>query len=142
MGYCVSIEITNVRISADKVAECLAAINAMHEASTLKGNAGGGSTVGDYWYSWVQNPPEGGFKSLTAAFDAWRYVALVNEVDGDVRLDFFQGEKWGDDEQLFEIIAPFINEGLIEVRGEDGARWRYEFEDGSMSRQDAITVWE
>lgn len=142
MGYCVRIEITDIRILAEKVAECLAAINAMHDPATMRDKAGGGSTDGSVWYSFTRNPPESGFRSLVNAFEAWRYDAFVDEDDGSVVIDCFDGEKWGDDEQLFQTIAPFVEgEGLILVRGEDGAQWRYTFNNGEMTEQTAKIVW-
>lgn len=133
MGYGVTVELTDVRIPADNVADCLAAINAMHDLKAPWNSK----------YSWVTDPSGNGFKSLKAAFEAWRYDAFVDEEDGSVTIDCFEGEKWGDDEQLFQTIAPFVeDEGLIECRGEDGAQWRYAFNDGSLDEQTAKIVWE
>ena len=141
MGYWVSIELNTVHVPAEKVTECLAAINAMHEAKTLKMNAGGGSSTGDSWYSWVDNPPEGGFKTLVEAFGAWRYEARIDEKCGCVIVQDFTGSKWGDDEQLYAVIAPFVKEGLIECRGEDGALWRYALADGELAEEHGQIVW-
>ena len=44
----------------------------------------------------------------------------------------FLGEKLGDDEVLFEAIAPFMNDGFIEMQGEDGHHWRWVFKDGKL----------
>ena len=110
MGYCVEIAIGNVRIPQDKFDDCLAAINAMHSDDNLQNNAGGGMSGRDSeavpvnqrcWYAWVRNPGENGFYSLTEAFLAWRYHAYIDD-NGDVVVEYFEGSKWGDDEQLYE----------------------------------------
>jgi len=157
MGYCVEIITWNITIPADKVADCLAAINALHTDTELLAHASGGSWGGGVsmekplrerkWYSWVDNPKDGeGFKDIRDAFTAWRYEPIQEE-DGSVSVDSFHGEKWGDDPILYAAIAPFVlqeagNEAIIECRGEDGNHWRYLFKDGGMVEQSAKVSWE
>jgi hypothetical protein len=151
MGYCVEISLGNVRIPKDKVNDCLAAINAMHSDDNLQNNAGGGMSGRDSeavpvnqrcWYAWVRNPGENGFNSLTEAFLAWRYHACTDD-NGDVVVEFFEGSKWGDDEQLYTTIAPYVNNGgMITCHGEDGSNWRYIFENNQVREQQAELSWE
>lgn len=143
MGYCVSMDLVGVVIPKKHVKECREAINAMHDPETLRANAGGGSSTGERWYSWVRNPPKGGFKSLVDAFVAWRYSAYVDEDTGDVVVEYFNGEKWGDDEQLYSVIAPFVKTcGEIRCRGEDGAHWRFVFDNGDVIEQSGTLTYE
>lgn len=145
MGYCVTMDICGIDIPKDKVEACLAAINELHTPENLKQASGGAWSAGECVsrnYSWVSNPPEGGFPSLEAALTEWRYDAH-EDPNGNVHLDYFNGEKWGDDEKLIQAIAPFVDEGgSIEVRGEDGAQWRYLFENGAYTEQTAKISWE
>lgn len=144
MGYCVTIEL-NVRIAPEHYRSCLAAINNLHTDENLLKLAGGGSHGGDasvrpvrdrLWYSWVNNPQEEGFKSLEEAFDAWRYSTEMDQHDGYLRVTYFQGEKWGNDEILWTAVAPFVARGCYAVMtGEDGEIWRYLFEKGVMREQ-------
>lgn len=149
MGYDVEMDISGVVIPADKVADCLAAVNEMFTDENLSAHAGGGAGGPSIteetpvrekrWYSWVGNPDDDGFPSPLIA---WRYYAEENE-DQSVTLQYFEGSKLGDDEQLFAALAPFVKSGaLIECRGEDGAHWRYVFENGEMKEQEAIVRWE
>jgi hypothetical protein len=130
MGYRVSIEIGQVVIPKGKIKKCLAALNKLFTT--------------DARFAWVDMPPERGFKSLADVFHAWRYSGTTDEAGtGDFTLDYFDGEKWGDDEELYTAIAPFVKSGAtIEVRGEDGERWRYLFEDGEANEQRATITWE
>ena len=117
MSYCVDIDCGGVTISADKVADCLAAINRLQ--------------AGQH-YAWVDDPPEGGFPTLVKALDNWRYEA-EEQADGSVELQYFAGEKLGDDEALYEAIAPFVSDGgRIDCRGEDDCLWRYCFSKGAV----------
>ena len=148
MGYCITV-IANIVIKKDCIAEALEAINALHEPSLMEKQAGGGCSDGRKWYSWVNNPPEGGFTDIVEAIDAWRYDAEpinnpygYQEV-GDISIEHFNGEKWGDDEYLWKAIAPFVRNGSdVSYVGEDGEQWRFEFEDGKVKERTARVVWE
>lgn len=146
MGYCVSMQLNNVVISAEKAQECLLALNTIHESPTLEANASGGSYAGgkktEVFYAWVDNPPATGFPNLVAAFGAWRYDAAELD-DGNIQIEYFNGEKWGDDEFLFRTIAPYVVPGAsIEVRGDDDCVWRYRFHDGRVYEDSGEVVFE
>ncbi len=144
MGYCVDISIGGMDFPKDKVPAVLAAINALHLPENMKGSGGSwsGGKQTSRCYSWTSNPGPGGFKTLTDAFHAWRYDAH-EDPEGNVHLDYFSGEKWGDDEVLYGAIAPFVPEdGYIECRGEDGHQWRYLFDGKGYKEQSAKVSWE
>ena len=144
MGYCVSIEVIGIEIPRRKVKACREAINALFAPKTIK-KLGGGMSAGEPRYSWVDQPPEGGFKSLVDAFRAWRYSATVKD-NGNVVIEYFNGEKWGDDETLYATIAPFVKNGKtisqIRCHGEDGCHWRFAFVKGSVTEQRGMVVYE
>ena len=145
MGYCVDISIGGIDFPKDKVPAVLAAINALFSPENMK-RASGGSWMGgkqtSRHFSWVSGPGPEGFTTLVDALEAWRYDAH-EDPNGDVHLNYFRGEKWGDDEVLYEALAPFVEEGAtIECRGEDGCQWRYLFEGGKVKDQTARITWE
>jgi hypothetical protein len=127
MGYYITMDIGGIVIPADKRNACLAAINALH--------------AGGKRYSWVAALET---TDLVAAFDNWRFHATEQD-DGSVILEYFTGEKLGDDEILFEAIAPFVvperNEGLIHIHGEESEQWRFLFRDGKIKREDPEVTW-
>ena len=91
------------------------------------GYSGGG--IVERWFSWVNMNELANAETLVEAFDAWRYVFTENE-DG-VSLDYFNGEKLGDDDFLWGTMAPFIQDGgYITVIGEDDSFWRWKFNNG------------
>lgn len=78
--------------------------------------------------SWVDAGP---YDSFEYAMGEWRYDVSYhrNEV-------CFEGEKLGDDETLWSCLAPWIIDGsYIECHGEDGAVWRWVFQDGKLRTQ-------
>lgn len=136
MGYEIDVLVDNITIPSDKVQDCLAAINDLHEEHVVANQGGGGMWSGGKkqmsCYSWVRNPASTGFDTLAEALRSWRWHT-TEEVDGSVTIDRFTGEKLGDDEILFEAIAPYVRgNGSIEMRGEDGAVWRYLFRAGAL----------
>ena len=146
MGYCITMDISNLTISEENIPKALKAINALHkDQKTVVKNGGGGMSCGGgretvYSYSWVDTPPEGGFKSLEDAFDAWRYSA--HDADGDCVVDYFTGEKLGNCDVLWKAIAKYVNpKAEIRCRGEDGAQWRWIFKEGKFKEQDGEVIW-
>lgn len=137
MGYYVSYNI-EAQIDMSKEAEALAAINDLHKPEVISANARGGSFSGGerigVWYSWVENPGPDGFKSLSDALWAWRFSLSDN---GDF---YFEGGKLGQEEVLFNALAPFMK-GTIYARGEDDCEWGYRFRDGRMIELTCERTW-
>jgi hypothetical protein len=141
MGYCVDIEINNVEISAEHICQCMGAINGLNSKDNYNIMGGGRGDGSIKWFSWVSYPENGLFSRLVDAFDGWRYDAKECD-NGGVALISFDGEKWGDDEILYKTIAPFVkSSGEILVRGEDGAVWKYVFNDGKVKRFDGSVIF-
>ena len=132
MGYYINVVNHDVLIPNDKKVAALDAIKAMATSTNKMG--GGGYTGGEVverWFSWVDMTQLANADTLVEAFDAWRYI--FTETDEGVRLEYFNGEKLGDDAFLWETMSPFINDGSIEVHGEEGEFWRWKFKDGTYN---------
>lgn len=143
MGYYVSMDISNLTITKKNIAKALKAINALFEPATIKKQGSGGSYEGGKqtkWnYSWVTFP-DGGFKSLKDALNEWRYE--TNELpNGDLEVDYFTGEKLGDDPVLWEALAKYLTDGAIYCRGEDGALWCWEIKNGKFKELDGTVTY-
>ena len=120
MGYYVNMGV-HVVIPKENIEACL---------ETLNGWIKGGK-------SWVSDKEQ---TDIYEAFRNCRYEAGEDR-NGNVLVDCFLGEKWGDDHDFYYLIAPHVKEGSIEVFGEDEEAWRYIFEDGKIQEQFAERVW-
>lgn len=78
--------------------------------------------------------------TLPMIMESIRYV-LTPINDYEYEIDYFTGEKLGDDFKLFAQIAPYIEDGYIEYQGEDGDLWRYVFKDGKVREVYPKIVW-
>lgn len=138
MGTYVEIEL-NCVVPAAKTAEALAVVNALFEPRVVSGT----DRVWTPNYSWVDAPPAGGFADLVEALKAWRYATRL-EPNGDVVIEYFSGQKWGDDEMLYLALAPHLAPGsTIHVRSRNGGHWAYEVgEDGRLIEGMAELRWE
>ena len=92
-------------------------------------------------YSWVINSNLVNARTVWEAMDEWRWeTEMYGEDIGNI---YFVGEKIGDDKVLFDAIAPFVEDGsFIEMQGEDGALWRWLFNDGKCTEQYAKIDWD
>jgi len=131
MGYYITVTDQYVLIPNDQKVEALKALKAMATKTDQMGGGGySGGEVIERWFSWVDMKQLANATTVVEAFNAWRYV--FSENDDGVVLDYFNGEKLGDDALLWETMAPFIKDGgFIEVHGED-AFWRWKFNDGQF----------
>lgn len=68
---------------------------------------------------------------IEAVFAAWRWRVERSE-DGGIADIEFEGENMGDDEKMWEAIAPFVEEGsFVQMTGAEG-EWRWSFKGGSL----------
>lgn len=59
-------------------------------------------------------------------FEEWRYSVTRDETH--FLVEYFEGEKLGDDEHLWSSMASLVEpDSVIELSGEDGAHWKYSF---------------
>ena len=72
-------------------------------------------------------------------------MALINPIseNGNIFELNFAGEKLGDDEILFQAIAPFVKkDSYIEMQGECGLIWRWSFDGKTMKEKTANIMFE
>ena len=140
MGYYVEYNI-DASFKKEDAPKVLAAINALHDPDLIKKQASGGLWSGcekkKCWYSWVDNPPVGGWTDIGDAFLAWRFE-LSDE--GNCFAFDWVGEKLGDEEFFFQALAPYLI-GDIYARGEDNDEWGFRFRDGKMFPTKCIREW-
>ena len=91
--------------------------------------------------------------NLVKLLEEWRYSAYTCPVSdmeklanlsehGDVHIEDFCGEKWGDDDTLWSVLSPYIEDGaIVQMHGEDDAHWRYVFNGGAFVEQFGHIEW-
>lgn len=99
------------------------------------------------WFSWVSTEEVRKAvqdRDIIRVFAEWGYeLDETHEMNGIhfYRLDIRGGEaKIGDEEKFFAAIAPVVVDGChLDVEGEDGAEWRWMWENGKFYSQDVAS---
>jgi hypothetical protein len=128
MGYCMD------------MARCTTGIKCQDQNKAIK-------AVKDYVkengrFSWTEVDAILRADNIFELMDELRYVLKYDEVKDVYTIDYFNGEKLGNDHTIFDILAPFMTDGYIEYNGEDGAIWRYVFKNGRMREKQPKISWE
>lgn len=148
MGYYIQTPHTSFSIRTADLPRFFDLVSNLMSDENVEENGHGGSYANggktQSWYSWVDT--QGTRKAvedrdIVAVFEHWGYeLDFISEVDGvtNYRLDIRGGDaKIGDEETFFSAIAPVIVDGsFLDVRGEDGAEWRWMWENGKFYSQD------
>lgn len=113
MGYCIRQHKANFFIGVENQAAALAA---MIKLGNEKRN-----------FYWVELNDFVNSTTLAEVLDAWRWEPRQDK-DGNIVGISFVGEKIGDEEILWNTLAPYVRkDSYIEMGGEDGACWRWVF---------------
>ncbi len=92
-------------------------------------------------FPWVNTDEVVNSETLKDALYYWRWDPYTDE-NGDITDLSFDGEKLGEDELLFGVIAPYVKEGsYIVMQGEDNYTWRWYFDGKTYRDQAARIVW-
>lgn len=87
---------------------------------------------------WVYNEEVKNASTFEEAMQGCRWA-----VEDKMNSIYFEGEKYGDDDLIFNAIAPYVEDGsYIQINGEDGAIWRWVFENGKCFERQATLIFE
>lgn len=135
MGTQIRMVESTILIPNNKKRECLEAINALQTAEGMEQHdACGGSWDGKKrtgrWYAWAGT---GQSDSLDKAIELWRFS--VSQTRKGLKItDFAYGrwDKMGQEDVLFNAIAPFVSNGQISFETRNGEEIVYLFKDGQV----------
>ena len=128
MGYFMSQMQAKFKIKKENQEKALAAIKTLMNKTDLMS---GGGTERKWFFSWVDTDRVKNANNLISALRAWRWDAECDD-NGDIVDIRFVGENLGDDEQMLNAIAPFVEEGsYIQMIGEDNSIWQWLFKNGT-----------
>ena len=122
MGYYINVRETYVTIKKENFEACRQALISLGD--------------GD----WVEACTES--QTLEEMLTEWRWKPEYDK-DGDINNLYFESEKLGDEEKLFNALAPYIEaDSYIEIGGEENAIWRYCFDGKTMYEDTAVLDWD
>lgn len=126
MGYCVSMRVSNFKIKNENLPKALELLKDF--------------TKRQDHIMFVNKRTVLDSKMLSEAMEEYRWG--IESKEYGVKLEYFYGEKLGDDFEMFNAIAPVVEEGsYIEMHGEDGETWRWVFENGKCTKKRLRVGW-
>ena len=132
MGWCMSQEDSSFEIKRENFDDCLKAIKHL-----IEDNA-------DCHWMWKDiNKVLKTNNLVTALSNLWGWEFEYDEESEGITGIAFHGEKIGDEQLIFDAIAPFVEENsFIEMTGDDATHWRWIFKDGKCEERDAKISWD
>lgn len=130
MGYCVDLEESTVTISKENSIKLMEFL----KSYIIDSNPD---------WRWVNNGYVVNY-CVDNNFEELMYelgYAIYETDEPGYSIEYRSSEKLGDDEEIFSLIAPYINDGYIELLGEDGDKWRYVFENGKCETKHPKIEW-
>lgn len=130
MGYHINLTEADFRIDAENTRDALDTIREL--MADPSADRHGYSAQSGRHFSWLNNATPEDWDSLQDAMADWRFPVELDDDQNVVDIRF-SGQKIGDENQLFDVIAPYVEDGsYLEFRGEDGDVWRLVFDDDSV----------
>lgn len=130
MGYCIGMTDNKFCIKKENL---VSAFKKLQEFMKEKENSR---------MSWVEPKIVVETDSFEEAFDEIRYPLIENK-NGDYELDYFAGEKLGDDVEILNSFAEYVEAGsYIGFIGEDGAVFRFVFDGSKCEFKNGKVDWE
>ncbi len=150
MGYYIQTPQTSFSIRISDLPRFFDLVANLMSDKNIEENGNGGTYANgkqsSWWYSWVNTDAVRKAveeRDIVRVFEEWGYdLEIVNVEDANdithYYLDIRGGDaKIGDEEKFFAAIAPVVVHGcFVDVRGEDGAEWRWLWENGKFYVQD------
>jgi len=142
MGYYIYLEDANFHIKKENFEPALQALkNLMAKESELGHGGTYYNGVHTRHFSWIDSTSVLKAETLEAAMEECCWTVWLNK-NGDIDGIEFINEKIGDDEYILQAIAPFVEKGsYLNMKGEDGAMWRWEFDGQALIEKQAQITW-
>jgi hypothetical protein len=151
MGYNVSTGGIDFHIPDDKLADVTTALKDLNKRDDLKtGGSYGPREDGTYgqrevWFAWMPADYDQTAVDAQEIFELLGFSTEQVEVDEKgpgLRLLSYDS-KTGAEDHFLAAAAPFVTPGsFIEWEGEDGARWRDEFDGTTVNNLTGRTIYE
>lgn len=125
MGTHIELTDSKFRIPADLKPGALAALRVLSKRADLMGGGTGRTGFRGEWFSFTDPDEIRAATTLADMMAAFRWP-VHEDADGNIDGIEFSGQKLGDDRQVFDALAPFIEDGsFIEIDGDVFIRWEF-----------------
>jgi hypothetical protein len=119
-----------------------AALELCNHPEMMRGGSWRGETRLSACFSWVDMDKFKAAENLVKAIKCWGWEPSV-DAEGNITGINFAREKSGQENLLFDAIAPFVQDGsYIEMSGEDDVMWRWVFKGGECHEVTPTITWE
>jgi hypothetical protein len=136
MGYCISHEEGSIKIKKENMKIILQTLSDYFKSNTLR-------WVDGFDINEVDLGEDNEEDDLMTIEDIWSDLRYeIKEEDNYYIITDFLGEKYGDDDTLFKIIAPCCEDGFLQFSGEDGEHFRFIIKDGEFEEKYAEINWD
>lgn len=129
MGCCITMEESNLKIvgkdNIEKVSELI-----------IKNSSS---------FRWCDSVNENDENLLVDIFEAIRYdieEVIENDQTIEVKIIDFLGEKYGNEEEIFNLLAPYLEDGYIQFYTDYGETFRLVVKDGVCEWKTPKMIWE
>jgi hypothetical protein len=143
MGYYVTLEDADYTIPTkdlDVALERLKALNFRHDLKNGGQYPETGDPFEDKWFSWM--PPRY-HETAQSAAEVFEMLGFTVETDEEgLHLTGYDG-KTGDEDTFLEAVADLVKpDSYLEWQGEEGHRWRLEYDGKTSTYRSARVVWD
>lgn len=126
MGYCINYEEGNIKIKKENMKLILDKLLDFFS--------------NDGELRWVNGFDIKNIDNVVEVWEDLRYK--ITEDDNYYIITDFVGEKLGDDDKLFKLIAEYCEDGYLQFCGEDGEHFRFIIENGKFKEKIAGLSWD
>lgn len=147
MGYYITTDDSRITVLKKNLSQFFSIVNHLMQQDTIRKYSPYGNPERETHYSWIDTKKvldAVAKQDMIGVFAEWRYEVRVEQDDDHAitfNLHVFDMQKLGDEEIFFTAIAPVIeNDSFMDVRGEDGHRWQWSWNNGKFYAADEVAV--
>lgn len=140
MGYYVS-GVGHLVIKKENLDAAYEALMALQDtpAEAKRGGSHSGGKQTASWFSWMPEDLRT-LPDVKSVFESLGFE-ISESSEGDIEIGLYDN-KTGQEDVFVAAAAPFIEDGLYEWTGEDGAFWRWDFIGGKMYKREGTRSYD
>jgi len=142
MGYNVMLTGSDFKVEKDKLDALFEALKELNKRDDLKtGGAYSGGKQIEIYFAWMSADYDKTSRDAAHIFEQLGFT-VETDAEGNLTLEAYDS-KAGAEDDFLAAAAPFVTPGsYLEWEGEDGERWRQEFDGEGIRHRTGYTAWE